>query len=268
MRQLMLREIQLRELEMLRAFKAVCEANHLYYTLCGGTLLGAVRHRGFIPWDDDIDVMMPRPDFDRLLEGVGLDVSVLPERMAFISWKNGAAFPYIKLVDRETEVQDRYSCLDRHLWIDILPVDGCPEDDRALKRLYRRVMQARRRLLLKSAKPGEGKDPVKRLLKPLVMLALAPFSVRGLCDRYDRLARSWDYGSCASVGCVTWGYGPQERIDKQGYGTPAVFEFEGELFAGPSNYDAYLTGLYGDYMTLPPEAERSTRHEMKVYIRE
>ena len=79
MRRLSLDEVKKLEKELLCKFVSLCEENNLYYTLCGGTLLGAVRHKGFIPWDDDIDVLMPRPDYDRLLNEVNMDFSMLPD---------------------------------------------------------------------------------------------------------------------------------------------------------------------------------------------
>lgn len=267
MKKLTLREVQLRELDLLRVFKAVCEANHLYYTICGGTLLGAVRHHGFIPWDDDVDVMMPRPDFDRLLTMDEIDVSMVPEHIGILSWRDTGAFPFIKLVDKRTLVNDKYSHWDKYLWVDVFPVDGCPEDDGELSAHCKRIARNRKIVLLKSAKVGEGKSPIKKLLKPLAMAALLPLSAKWLCERYDKLVKTYDYNACESVGCMTWGYGPQERIDREGYGTAVEFEFEGEKYTGPSNYHKYLTGLYGNYMKLPPEDQRNTRHPIEVYER-
>ena len=95
MRKLSLQEIKDLELNLLIEFAKLCAANNLYYTLCGGTLLGAIRHKGFIPWDDDIDVLMPRPDYDRLLNGEGITLGSLPSYVQMIHWKNRTSnFPF------------------------------------------------------------------------------------------------------------------------------------------------------------------------------
>ena len=268
MKRVTLRKQQLLELELLKIFKSVCDSNGLYYTLAGGTLLGAIRHKGFIPWDDDIDVMMPRPDFERLLNKNNLDLSMLPEYVYMESWLDGGRSPFIKMRDSRTKIDGKYSRGDDKVWIDIFPADGCPDDDRELEKFFQKVLWKRKLVVLKNAKAGEGKTILKRLMKPFLLLALAPYSIQRICSDYDRFVKKYDFDKCSQIGGVCWGYGPGERINKEKYLTPVEIEFEGELFKCPTNYDEYLSGLYGDYMVLPPEEERKTRHEIKVYFNE
>ena len=270
MKELSLKEIQKQSFDMLCVFKKICEKNNLYYTLAGGTLLGAIRHKGFIPWDDDIDVLMPRPDYERLLNMHNLDLSMLPDYMKLSNWRNdeGEGFPFIKLLNTHIHVEDEYSHGDQYIWIDIHPIDGCPENDEELKRYFRKIKRRKRIILIKIAKMGKGKTRLKKFIKPFVIMILSPFSVKHLCDWYDKYARRYAFETSKYIGCTLWGYGPQERIEKEGYLQPVKVQFEGEEFNGPSNFDAYLSGLYGEYMKLPPEEKRRTRHDIIVYSEE
>ena len=247
------------ENDLLREFDGICRKNGLYYTLCGGTMLGSIRHQGFIPWDDDIDVFMPRPDYDRLLNGeVNLDF--LPDYVKVVSWKDGSMnFPFMKLVDTRTDISvdyfdDRYNV--RHIWIDILPMDGNSDDPRACASACRKAHILRHILTLKMSQSGEGKSRLKAVLKPAAKALFAPVPMLTLCRMIDDVSKSFPFDGGETVCCIMWGCGPREKIDRKQFMTPVMKEFEGELYPVPSNYVEYLSNLYGDYMQLPPEDKR------------
>lgn len=271
MKMLSMDEIKNIELQLLVDFDRFCKENNLYYTLCGGTLLGAIRHKGFIPWDDDIDVLMPRPDYERLINNIKIDYNCFLEYEKVLHWKNGSLnYPFIKLVDTRTVLDAAYYNSDlgvNNIWIDIFPIDGNPADSRKLKKIYNRSLYFRKILCIKLAQRGEGKTLIKRILKPLLINLLSLLSFSKLCKYIDDLSKTYDFDESKYIGGILWGYGPQERIDKKEYMTPIKVEFEGHLFNAPSNYHEYLSGLYKDYMQLPPEDQR-TVHGIKAYMRE
>lgn len=269
MKKLTIEEIKKIELDILVEFDKFCERNHLYYTLGGGTLLGAVRHKGFIPWDDDIDILMPRPDYERLLYDVEIDKSSLSDHIEIKKWSDGSlSFPFIKFVDNRTKVYMNYyddELNADNIWIDVFVMDGNPEDDRELDRMFRKSLALRKLVFLKIAKKGEGKNLWKKVLKPVILKCLSFFSIIKLCSKIDSLSKTYDFEDSRYCGCILWGYGPGERINKERYLKPIRSEFEGRLFNIPSNYDEYLTGLYHDYMKLPSEDQRIT-HGMDAYL--
>lgn len=269
MRKLSLQEIKDLELNLLIEFAKLCAANNLYYTLCGGTLLGAIRHKGFIPWDDDIDVLMPRMDYDRLLNGENIALDGLPPYVQIVHWKNGTSnFPFIKLVDLRTHIDVDYfdsSMGCDKVWVDIFPIDGNPEDTRLREKLYAKSLRARKLLCIKMARKGEGRTKIKRIMKPIIIRILSLLSLEKLCQRIDAISKSYSFEESRLIGGVLWGYGPQECIDKEKYMQPIKVEFEKHYFNAPSNYDEYLTGLYKDYRKLPPEEQRQI-HGISGYI--
>lgn len=260
-------EIKERELLILLSFQEFCQRNNLRFYLSGGTLLGAIRHHGFIPWDDDIDVCMPRKDYERLEQ-----IYINNEQKYCLRSRNLGNFiaPFAKLVDKNTWIDSQFTSddMNRHLWIDIFPVDGLPESLDAVKKIYKQCEFYRRIFLITNAKLGEGKSTfhkyIKYILKPLSVL----YGKKHCVEKIDQLAHKYQYEQCKYVGAITWGlYGAGERMLKSKFEKQVLVEFEGYKFPTFSCWDSYLHGLYGDYMKLPPVEKRQT-HDMKVYVKE
>ncbi len=263
---LTLEEMHQRELVMMRLFHEFCQEHHLRYYMCGGTLLGAVRHQGFIPWDDDVDLLMPRPDYEKLQKLV-VSQPYMP-RYEFHSYSLGNLREnFTKLVDLHTLVDKDFTFdeYDQNLWIDIFPMDGLPEDDKEIEKIYKKVKRARRILKFLKAKPGTGSSRVKAVVKPLLKPIVGlVWSKDGLLRHIDQIAKNYDFESSEHVGGIVYGYGPQEKMVRRDYVKPIEMRFEDMTAIAPGCYDEYLRALFDDYMELPPEDKRQV-HFMKIY---
>lgn len=260
-------EIKRYELDILLSFQDSCKKKGLKFYLSGGTLLGAIRHKGFIPWDDDIDVCMPRNDYEKLLRVYNNDKEKYQLRSVEL---NNFTAPYAKLVDTNTIVESQYTEDENnsHLWVDIFPVDALPENIKEVEKIYSKCSLYRQIFALADAKLGEGKSSFRRYAKYLLK-PLAKLYGKARCVKHiERIAQRYSYENSKYVGAITWGlYGAGERMLKSEFERMVMVEFEGHQFPTFSCWDSYLKGLYGDYMKLPPVEKRQT-HDMKVYIKE
>lgn len=257
--------------ELLLIFKDICDRNGLRFYLAGGTMLGAVRHKGFIPWDDDIDVMMPRPDYDRLLNLIRENrVKGMPDFCDFESYElNNAARPFLKMIHKNILIDSEFYD-DGFLWIDIFPVDGLPgpEKNKEVKRVYKQCEVVRRILLLNLADDSKGAingNKAKSLLKKVLIPIAKIFGIDWCSKKIIKLEQEYPYDMSKYVGVVGWGlYGPGERMKKEDFEKSTQVMFEGNEMPAMSCWKEYLTNLYGNYMELPGESER-VAHNMKAH---
>lgn len=265
-KQLSLDEIKQVELQILLEFRKICNELGLRYYLSGGTLLGAIRHQGFIPWDDDIDLAMPRSDFNKLIE---FSHKYQSDTYKFLFFsQTGVLLPYAKFVNAKTSIDAKYAEdeMQQHLWLDIMPMDGLPENKNEVAEIYKKAEFYRKIIGLCNAKLGEGKSVVKKLskyvLKPLALIYGKDRAITNL----NKLAMKDDYDSSKYVGAITWGlYGEAEKMLRADIDKGYQVTFENERFSSFSCWDSYLTALYKDYMQLPP-IEKRINHEMIAWI--
>lgn len=267
MRKLTLHQIQKIELEILKEIDSFCKKNNLRYYLAGGTLLGAIRHKGFIPWDDDIDINMPRPDYEKfikLFKSYNENYEIRSNRL------NNFSAPFTKIVDTRTLIIEKYrkGNIDTNIWVDIFPVDGLPEDTKNIKQIFEKVDRLRKLLLLCDAKLGVGKNKFKKyakyILKPLALI----FGKKYYCEKIEKIALKYHYEKSRFVGAVTWGlHGVGEKMLKEEYEKAVEVEFEGEKFPTFSCWHTTLQNVYGDYMQIP-SIENRQQHTMEAYWRD
>ncbi len=261
MENLTLKEIQFAEFKILEEFDRICNDNNLRYSLAGGTLLGAVRHKGFVPWDDDIDVCMPRPDYEKFKK-------IFKNEQFYLSDDKGkySIYPFLKMMDKSIEVQEVGFNEVSNLWIDVFPIDGLPSENKKLKKIYKKSSLYRKIIVFdkwKNLNVYGGKH--NKLIAFLIKIYVKTYGVKRAIKNSIRLALKHDYKKSDYVGAITWGcYGVGERMLKSEYEQFTEMEFEGKKFSVMGCWDSYLRGIYGDYMKLPPEDKRIT-HGIKAF---
>lgn len=265
-----LRKLQLTDLELFKKFTRVCEENDITYYALGGTLLGAVRHGGFIPWDDDMDVGIPRGDYDRFLSLA--ETRQLPfEVHSFFNDKDHYRYfahiedPAVKIKRTDNIVAEMSSA-----WIDVFPLDGMPNNPllRSIHKyylLYRRAMYKLSCFSLGVNVNKRGRPLHERILVKLgqILPVEKMLSVRSQLRKLDRALKRFPYEKSDWLVNAMGAYKFDEMFHKRHYGAGRELKFEDTTIHAPRDYRFVCHQLYGDYMTPPAAADRD-HHSSEV----
>ena len=247
------------ELEIFRSFIQLCGQLNLKYYVLGGTLLGAVRHQGFIPWDDDIDVGMPRKDYETLL---ALGQQYLPEGLFLQTFQTDPGYPanFAKLRNSHTtfvEYSLKDCSMNHGIYIDIFPLDYYPDAGQRLFEAKKLLMSLR----ITDAFSTSGMKPATKMVR-WISRVLYP-SVSGAVKKREALFTSVTHGEKIANHCGAWG--KKEIMPAAWYGDGVLVPFEGMQVKAPSCYHEWLTQVYGNYMQLPPAEKRIPHHYVDAF---
>ena len=267
-------EVQQRELSVFNEIAKVCDRHNLTYFAIGGTCIGAIRHKGFIPWDDDIDIALPRKHYELFRTQYYKE---LPDYLQLLDYDNSKqhAFLFSKVHDSRTTYIERYAegSTERYTgaFVDIMPIDGLPNDAEEQDKVY----NAMRRLDIANDKSrpvplavyhGSITGPIKWLGRKAYSLF---HSYNFYSDKVKEIGERYDYFS-ADACIFTWRAGSPECGKDRVVFPREYFEklidvpFEDSFMRIPKEYDKYLKQDFGDYMQLPPKEQQQTHHD--VYI--
>ena len=265
MKKITQKEAQKRLLDILVCFANYCNVNGLRYFLFGGTLLGAIRHKGFIPWDDDIDVAMPRSDYEKFISLINIDRSL---EIRCIE-NNTSSYPFMKIIDKNTVIKQDYlaDAETSSLWVDVFPLDGWSSNDSCAQENLSWQRRLWLLLLYAHTKLGDGTTLFRAILKLPIALLARLVGAKRIAAKMNEISQKYDYDTSAFVGNFSWAaYGMKERMPKEVFDRRVKVLFEGHEFWGPVGWDQYLTQIYGDYMQLPPVDQR-VNHNMDVWLK-
>ena len=256
-------EIQAKLLDMMKWFHAYCEENGLRYYALGGTALGAVRHGGFIPWDDDLDVGMPRADYDRINALCENGTGNAHYRIEAPGQNRDFIYPFCKAYDTETTlVENARIKVKRGVYIDIFPLDGIGNTKEESEKNYRRINRDISLLNTKICALRRGGRPFRNFF--IIVGRMIPdflVSRDGLIEKINRKGAARPYDEYAYVANLFGEWKANEISERACFGTPTLCKFEDTEIYIPEMSDAYLTTLYGDWRKLPPEDKRVSHHD-------
>lgn len=266
MKEIGLDELKQLQLGILVKIDSFCNENGIKYFLDGGTLLGAVRHKGYIPWDDDIDIRMPREDYNKFLsifngkvENLVVDAPEL--NLAFYA-------PYANVYDTRTLLIEEYVSHRKEnigVKIDIFPMDNLPADDNLRECIYKQSIRCNNICGIKNQKLSNihGVNKMKLIIKKIMWLLVDFEKVQKNHIHILRKSNELSNGLFAD-NVVFPVYGPKTIENRYVFPLTNIV-FEEYQFKAPKDYDKYLKTLYGDYMQLPPVEKRVAHHHFIAY---
>ena len=265
-----IKDIQTVCLDILKDVHDFCVENNIKYSLFGGTLIGAIRHKGFIPWDDDLDIAMPRPDYEKFIHtyrsksGYKVFARELPNNEVYLAYARVCEMEKTK-VDYRNLIWNKEST---GVWIDVFPLEGVDVNAEAWTNRFQKIRKYARigGLLRYSHRPfsmNRNNDAKKRWVKSKIYSLFYSFNV---VDKHIELCKSMDYDKAQKIiNCSIIKYGLRELHNKSVLDKVILVPFEDQDFYAMAGYDEALTEKYGNYMQLPPVEEQVRGHGGMYY---
>lgn len=259
-----LRQLQLKSLDILVYFGKFCKENKLQFYLCGGCCIGAVRNKGFIPWDDDIDVFMPREDYELLRKLWNEKADINRYSYCITDEKNYYRNLFATINDNNTTfIKKHQSDLDINhgIVLDILPLDGCP--DSWIKRRYQIFWALVFSLFCAQAIPKNHGKVVEIIGKVLLGCVPSKKLRYGIWKFAEKQMTKYKFGDYKNITELCSGpYYMMKKYPKEAFKKVIYMDFEGEQMPVPKGYDMYLKIAFGDYMKLPPKEKQVPHHDV------
>ena len=268
MKVLSIEEIKIIQLNMLKFFDKVCRDNNLNYSLESGSLLGAIRHKGYIPWDDDLDVSLVRADYEHLLSILS---KINDNNYKVLTYNNNKTYfyPFAKLCDSRTTLieQDVYKINGYGVYIDIFPIDYLPQKDTMMAKIYWSLLIHLKRLIGYRATDCTNNNIKNNRCYLAIKFLLDRIDITFFGRLMDRTAQMFNYFKTPFAGNSLWAYGKRGTMNISVFDEYFDSKFENITVRLIKQYDILLTAYYGNYMQLPPKEQRKAPHFYDAYLR-
>lgn len=264
MKKLTQKEVKQIMLDILKYVHDFCEENNIKYIMNYGTLIGAVRHGGYIPWDDDIDIAMPRKDYERF-------ISSFPKNGRYVILDHRTSNKYfnnfIKVIDTDTTIVDNRNdkTYDSGLFIDVFPMDRF-DDLKVVEKTYN-LESFKLLSFSKHQNIVYGDSFIKDAIRSICWLCLKPVSPMHFAKKIEKVTEEYTKADGKYIGLLASKFKEKEVLDFDPFEEIIDIPFEGVDLKGPKEYDKLLRQYYGDYMQLPPVEKQVNPHELDAYIK-
>ncbi len=258
-----LKKLQQKQKDILDEIVAICEQHQLRYFLIAGTLLGAVRHQDIIPWDDDIDIGMPRKDYNQFLK---IAQELLPSHLFLQTYQTDPAYMqnFAKVRNSETthiEHPVKHLPMNHGIYVDIFPYDGVPKGSKMQYLHNKRIVLQCVLIRYFWDTPYVSGSIWRKAVKGFLSVFT---NQQKLQKKLDKILSKYDYDSSQTVGSLLSGYKMKTYVDRSVYEETAPLLFGEKSYRCPKNYEAVLIKLYKDYRKLPPKEKRGVRHNIEI----
>lgn len=264
------KKLQSAQIEIMDEVHRICCENNITYYIIGGTALGAVRHGGFIPWDLDIDIAMPRKDYEHFAEVCNYALS---KRFVYKDYRNTNNFmhPHALVCIKNTSltiIHDNFNPREKSLgihgiYLDIFPLDKAPADTVLQEKQISRIEKLKKLKLLKRAYRYK-KDIKNYIVKPIISTMLFWTNIDRLNEEFDKECRKYENLDSDFLCSMASHYKYSKQcMPASVYGKPQLVKFEDRMYYAPEMIEDYLIRIFGDYMKLPPEEERQAN--LKIF---